>query len=63
MPLPQDTFAPPHVFVEGERDDEYMVSMDDIDLQALAQEVYALLRREVRLERERQGRHRDWARG
>jgi hypothetical protein len=34
--------------------------MDDIDLQALAEEVYALLRRELRLERERQGRHRDW---
>ena len=30
-------------------------SIEDIDLQALAEEVYALLRRELRLERERQG--------
>jgi hypothetical protein len=33
-------------------------SVEDIDLQTLAEEVYALLRRELRLERERQGRRR-----
>ena len=60
MPLTQDSYAPPHVFVEGERDKDSAVSMEDIDLQALAEEVYALLRRELRLERERQGRHQDW---
>ncbi len=32
----------------------------DIDLQALACKVYALLKQEVRLERERLGRRRPW---
>ena len=34
------------------------VDIDDIDLQALAEEVVVLLRQELRLERERQGWHR-----
>jgi hypothetical protein len=55
MPLGEDSYAPPHVFVEGERESDITVSMDRIDLQALAEEVYDLLRRELRLERERQG--------
>ena len=32
--------------------------IEDIDLEVLAEEVYALLRLELRLERERQGWHR-----
>ncbi len=32
----------------------------EIDLQALADKVYALLRQELRLERERLGRRRPW---
>jgi hypothetical protein len=57
MPLAEDSYAPPHVFVEGEREADITVSMDKIDLQALAEQVYDLLRRELRLERERQGWH------
>ena len=32
----------------------------DVDLQALAEELYKLLQKELRLERERRGLHRVW---
>ena len=43
---------------EGEGEQEFDVS--DIDVQALAEEVYALLRRELVLERERRGWNQIW---
>lgn len=43
---------------EDEDEDGPGVDMEDIDLQALAEEVIALLKRELWLERERRGWHR-----
>ncbi|MGD8625757.1 MAG: hypothetical protein PVF47_02760 [Anaerolineae bacterium] len=45
------------------RDDggaELAPAIAEIDLQALAEAVYALLRQELRLERERRGWHKVW---
>jgi hypothetical protein len=36
------------------------IDVEDLDLQALAEQVYALLKQELRLERERQGGERIW---
>lgn len=57
MALSRDKYLPPHVVVKGNGDGGEAVSMNEDDLQALAEEVLALLKRELRLERERQGRH------
>ena len=39
-------------------DDSHISAADEIDLPALAQRIYSLLKREMRLERDRLGRHR-----
>ncbi len=39
---------------------EASVEVEDIDLEALAEELYALLREELRLERERRGWREVW---
>ena len=44
---------------EDNEDDE-SIDIEDIDLQALAEEVVALLKQELRLEDERRGWHRVW---
>ena len=50
------------LFRAEDEDDEGSPSVDieDVDLQALAAEVYALLKQELRLERERQGWRQVW---
>jgi hypothetical protein len=50
------------VIHRAEDDDEGSLGVDleDLDLQALAEQVYDLLKRELRLERERQGSRRIW---
>ena len=44
----------------GFNEDDFEDIIDEIDLYALAEELYALLRKELRLERERQGWHSLW---
>ena len=58
MTLSKDSRVPPHVFLDTDRDDGRPIAVDEIDLQALAKEVYVLLKRELQLELERQGRNR-----
>lgn len=50
-----EEFAPPVPIDEG-LNEPGASEEQDIDLQALAEQVYALLRRELEWERERQGR-------
>ncbi len=52
----------PYAFRSEDDEDEGDSSIDveDVDLQALAEEVYALLKQELRLERERRGWCRVW---
>jgi hypothetical protein len=45
---------------ESPSEGELQMNIEDIDLRALAEEVYVLLRQELRLERERRGWRRDW---
>ncbi len=45
---------------EDEYEGELSVNIEDVDLRALAEEVYALLKQELRLERERHGWRRIW---
>ena len=45
---------------EDEDDESIDIDIEDIDLQALAEEVVALLKQELRLEGERRGWHRVW---
>ena len=58
MTLSKDRYVPPHVFSKADRGDGRAITVDEIDLEALAEEVYALLKRELQLELERQGRNR-----
>ena len=50
--------------VSRSKDDEYegglSINAKDVDLRALAEKVYALLKQELRLERERQGWRQIW---
>ena len=41
-------------------DEEVVVKVDDLDLDALAKEVIKLLKQELRIENERRGWHRVW---
>lgn len=41
-------------------DEEVVVKVDDLDLDALAEEVVKLLKQELRVENERRGWHRVW---
>lgn len=45
---------------EGEGENISSVGVEDIDLRALAEEVYALIEEELRLERERRGWRQVW---
>jgi hypothetical protein len=51
-----------YVFGSEDKDneDDESIDIEDIDLQALAEEVVALLKQELRLEGERRGWHRVW---
>jgi hypothetical protein len=49
-----------YVFRSEDDEDDDAIDIEDIDLQALAEEVVALLKRELRLEDERRGWHRVW---
>ena len=64
MNIPSDGPHPPRIFRaadEAEDDKEHMpAGIDEVDLQALAEEIYALLKKELRLERERRGWHEMW---
>jgi hypothetical protein len=63
MPPTDDDPNLPDVFRSEGADDPSVEVEDideDIDLQALAEEVVALLKQELRLERERQGWHQVW---
>jgi hypothetical protein len=55
-----DEILQPWPVRRAEEEAELTMDIDDIDLQALAEEVYELLRRELRLERERQGWREVW---
>jgi hypothetical protein len=62
MPVDDDTPDVSRIF-RSEDDDEaegLLIDLEEIDLQALAEEIYALLRQELRLEYERQGRYYSW---
>ena len=50
--------TPARIF-RAETDEDPVLQIDRIDLEALAEEVVALLKRELRLERERRGLHHD----
>jgi hypothetical protein len=55
--------GPSYVFRSAEDSDDETnppIDIEDIDLQALAEEVYALLKQELWLERERRGWHQIW---
>jgi hypothetical protein len=45
---------------DEDNEDDESIDIEDIDLQALAEEVVALLKQELRLEGERWGWHRVW---
>ncbi len=60
MPSTGDDPTPPRVFRAADDESSPATASQDIDLQALAEEVYALLERELWLERERQGGHPIW---
>lgn len=45
---------------EGSDEGDLPIDIEDIDLQALAEEVYGLLRKELLWERERQGWRQIW---
>jgi hypothetical protein len=49
-----------YVFRSEDDEDDDAIDIEDIDLQALAEEVVALLKRELRLEDERRGWQRVW---
>lgn len=51
-----------YVFRSEDEDgeDDELIDIEDIDLQALAEEVVALLKQELRVEDERRGWHRVW---
>lgn len=54
MPPTGDNSNSTFIFRAADDDPEF-IDIEDIDLEALAEEVYALLQQELRLERERQG--------
>ena len=49
-----------YVFRNEDEEDDESIDIEDIDLQALAEEVVALLKRELRLEGERRGWQHVW---
>lgn len=49
-----------YVFRSDDDEDDDSIDIEDLDLQALAEEVVKLLRRELQLENERRGWHRVW---
>ncbi len=54
-PTGNDSQNTPILRADDDDDEKPVLDIEDIDLEALAEEVYALLQRELRLERERQG--------
>lgn len=59
MPDPSGS-APPHLGSEGQEEEIDAPLAEDVDLQALAQELVALLKQELWLENERRGWRRMW---
>lgn len=59
MPQTNPSTAPPHIQRVGEND-ETVVNIEALDLEALAEEVVKLLKQELRVENERRGWHRVW---
>jgi hypothetical protein len=49
-----------YVFGSEDDEDDESIDIEDIDLQALAEELVALLKQELRLEDERRGWHHVW---
>ena len=63
VPYMEEVTVPSYLFGSEEYSESEMdspVEIEDIDLQALAERVVALLKRELRLENERRGWHRVW---